>query len=86
MSPSAEVRGHGAGQKNCKAARLTSVLRISFCRQLRYSVSFSDGHDSGIYSWEYLYDLCQHQQVYWEDYLVQLRKSGRTSRPRYTGC
>ncbi|MRT18696.1 DUF971 domain-containing protein, partial [Vitellibacter sp. q18] len=36
-------------------------------------LTFSDGHDSGIYSWPYLYDLCQNKERYWEGYLAQLK-------------
>ena len=77
LSPSAEVRGHGAGQEKLQSGKINvSIKNIVSVGNYAIQLVFSDGHDSGIYSWEYLYDLCQHQQVYWEDYLVQLRKAG----------
>ena len=76
-SPSAEVRGHGPGQevlqvgkKNVGIGELESVGR--------YAVrpSFTDGHNTGIYSWEYLYMLGERQDELWSQYLDTLKKAG----------
>ena len=76
-SPSAEVRGHGPGQGTLQAGkrdvRITEVQPIG-----HYAVQplFSDGHSSGIYSWDYLYDLGVNQSRLWEEYLEQLKAAG----------
>ena len=76
-SPSAEVRGHGKGQEVLQHGKKdVKVIHLEPTGNYAIRLIFNDEHDTGIYSWEYLYDLCQHQQVYWEDYLVQLRKAG----------
>ena len=79
MSPSAEVRGHSLDQAQLqvgkKYVKLTGVEAVG-----HYAIKlvFDDGHDSGIYTWDYLYDLCvnrtQHWQTY-EDALVKAQKS-----------
>lgn len=73
LSPSAEVRGHGIGngvlQTGKKFVALTGVQPAG---NYALKLIFDDGHDSGLYTWEYLYDLCHRQQQYWQDYLNQL--------------
>jgi DUF971 family protein len=46
-------------------------------------IVFSDGHDSGIYSWEYLHDLGARQDQLWADYLAQLEKAGKSREPQF---
>ena len=76
-SPSAEVRGHGVGQETLQTGKrnvvITSIEQIG-----HYAIKpiFSDGHDSGIYSWEYLYEMCVNQEEMWQDYLNRLEKAG----------
>ena len=76
-SPSAEVRGHGPGQGTLQAGKrnviITEVQPIG-----HYAVQplFSDGHSSGIYSWEYLYELGVNQACLWSEYLAQLEAAG----------
>ena len=76
-SPSAEVRGHGVGQETLQTGKrnvvITSIEQIG-----HYAIKpiFSDGHDSGIYSWEYLYEMCLNQEEMWQDYLNRLEKEG----------
>jgi DUF971 family protein len=76
-SPSAEVRGHGPGQevlqvgkKNVKIAAVEPVG--NYAVQLK----FSDGHDTGIYSWDLLYDYGERQQPMWQQYLNRLKDAG----------
>lgn len=77
LSPSAEVRGHGAGQEKLQSGKINvSIKNIVPVGNYAIQLFFSDGHDSGIYSWEYLYDLCLHHEVYWQDYIEQLHKAG----------
>jgi DUF971 family protein len=77
MSPSAEVRGHGPGQHTLQVGKrdvtITALQPIG-----HYAVQpiFSDGHTSGIYSWDYLYELGVNQAHLWADYLAQLEAAG----------
>lgn len=76
-SPSAEVKGHGPGQEMLQVGK--EAVTIESIRPIgNYGISpkFSDGHDSGIYTWEYLYELGQHQKAYWADYLKRLEAAG----------
>ena len=76
-SPSAEVRGHGPGQEVLQTGKknvdITSVEPVG-----TYAIqpSFSDGHNSGIYSWEYLYDLGHRRERLWLSYLDRLKAAG----------
>jgi DUF971 family protein len=76
-SPSAEVRGHGPGQETLQTGK-REVL-INTVEQIgHYAIKpvFSDGHDSGIFSWDYLYDMCIHQNEMWQDYLDRVEQAG----------
>jgi DUF971 family protein len=77
-SPSAEVKGHGKGQEVLQSGkrdvRLTGITAIG---HYAVQLSFDDGHDSGIYSWEYLYHLAVDQQALWQDYEQRLAAAGR---------
>ncbi len=76
-SPSAEVQGHGPGQGTLQLAK-ENVLITSVEPVGTYAIQpvFDDGHDTGIYSWDTLYDLGKNQQRYWQEYLEQLKKAG----------
>ena len=81
-SPSAEVRGHGAGQETLQTGkRLVTIERIETVGNYALQFHFSDGHDSGIYSWEYLHELCRDQQRRWADYLARLTLAGASREP-----
>jgi DUF971 family protein len=81
-SPSAEVRGHGAGQETLQTGkRLVTIERIETVGNYALQFHFSDGHDSGIYSWEYLHELCRDQQRRWTDYLARLTLAGASREP-----
>ena len=76
-SPSAEVRGHGPGQEVLQIAKkdvqITAVEPVgSYAVQLR----FSDGHDTGIYSWDLLYDYGLQHDAMWQHYLKRLEEAG----------
>lgn len=68
-SPSAEVQGHSPDQKQVVLDK-QDVGLINIEAQGNYAIKlvFDDGHDSGIYTWGYLYDLCVNQSAYWADY------------------
>lgn len=76
-SPSAEVKGHGPGQEVLQTGK-ENILIDSLEAVGNYAVRlfFNDGHDSGIFSWDYLYDLASNQQARWQDYLNRLETAG----------
>lgn len=76
-SPSAEVRGHGPGQEVLQAGKRDVEIR-SLEPVGSYAVQplFSDGHSTGIYSWEYLYELGENQDALWAQYLQRLAAAG----------
>ena len=78
-SPSAEVRGHGAGQEVLQTGK-RDVLITALEPVGNYAVQphFSDAHNTGIYSWDYLYWLGANQAQLWEDYLKRLEAAGFT--------
>ena len=79
-SPSAEVRGHGKGQEVLQTGkRQVKLLNIEPVGNYAIKLSFDDGHDSGIYSWSYLYELSHEQEALWRRYLKKLR-TARASR------
>ena len=76
-SPSAEVRGHGPGQEVLQTGkREVAIVNLEPVGHYALKPTFSDGHDSGLYSWEYLRDLCEHQDELWNDYLQRLESAG----------
>ncbi|TNE82817.1 MAG: DUF971 domain-containing protein [Gammaproteobacteria bacterium] len=78
-SPSAEVRGHGKGQEVLQYGKKdVKITAAQGAGNYALQLTFSDGHDSGIYSWDYLYDLATHYQQYWQDYLDALHREGKS--------
>ena len=76
-SPSAEVQGHGPGQKVLVAGkRNVNVRAIEPMGNYGVLLRFDDGHDTGIYSWDYLYRLGAEQEQRWTDYLARLQAAG----------
>jgi len=78
-SPSAEVRGHGQGQEVLQTGMRT--IEISAIEPVgNYAIRpvFSDGHDSGIYSWDFLHSLCSEHEQLWQTYLKRLEAAGFT--------
>jgi DUF971 family protein len=76
-SPSAEVRGHGPGQEVLQTGKRSVEIR-SLEPVGSYAVQpvFSDGHATGIYSWDYLYELGRNQETMWAQYLEKLAAAG----------
>jgi len=76
-SPSAEVQGHGPGQEVLQTGK-REVQLVDLASVGNYAVqpTFSDGHDSGIFSWDYLYFLGSQQDRLWDDYQKRLHKAG----------
>ena len=76
-SPSAEVRGHGPGQETLQVGkREVGISTVESVGHYAIQPTFSDGHDSGIYSWEYLYDLGDRHDDLWQRYLERLAQAG----------
>ena len=76
-SPSAEVRGHGRGQEVLQIGKENVAIdRIEPVGHYAIKLFFDDGHDSGLYSWDYLYDLALNQDQHWQDYLHRLQQAG----------
>lgn len=76
-SPSAEVRGHGQGQETLQVGKINvAITDIKPVGNYAVQLVFSDGHDTGLYSWEYLYELCKNQKEYWDNYLKRLHDAG----------
>ncbi len=76
-SPSAEVRGHGPGQEVLQTGkRLVEVTDIEPVGHYAVQPSFSDGHNTGLYTWEMLYDLGANQEACWQDYLARVAAAG----------
>jgi DUF971 family protein len=78
-SPSAEVRGHGPGQETLQTGKRTVELTaLEPVGNYAVQPHFSDGHDTGIYSWDYLHWLGTNQAELWEAYLQRLEAAGHT--------
>jgi DUF971 family protein len=76
-SPSAEVQGHGPGQEVLQTGkRAVEVVTLEPVGNYGVKPTFSDGHDTGIFSWDYLYFLGSQQGQLWEDYERRLREAG----------
>ncbi|MDG9925870.1 MULTISPECIES: DUF971 domain-containing protein [unclassified Pseudomonas] len=79
-SPSAEVQGHGRpilqhGKQN------VGLSRIEPAGNYALKLCFDDGHDSGLYTWDYLYQLATRQEQLWADYLDELARAGKSRDP-----
>lgn len=81
-SPSAEVRGHGPGQETLQVGK-RDIEIVGFEPVGAYAVKpvFSDGHDSGLYSWDYLYWLGENRERLWQDYLDRMEAAGASRDP-----
>jgi DUF971 family protein len=76
-SPSAEVRGHGPGQEVLQIGkREVEILRVEPVGSYAVQLHFSDGHNTGIYSWTLLYDYGLQQEEMWRRYLERMREAG----------
>ena len=76
-SPSAEVRGHGAGQETLQTGKEeVNISAIEPVGNYAVKLVFTDGHDTGLYSWDYLFYLAKHYEAMWLDYLTKLEIAG----------
>jgi DUF971 family protein len=82
FSPSAEVRGHGPGQEVLQVGkRDVSIKAVEPVGVYAVKLVFSDGHDTGIFSWEYLYDLGAKKDSNWKSYLTRMAQAGKSRDP-----
>lgn len=82
-SPSAEVQGHGASQKQVVAGRRhVGIIALEPVGNYAIRIKFDDLHDTGIYSWQYLRELGENQDRLWQDYLKALEAKGLSREPR----
>ena len=81
-SPSAEVRGHGPGQEVLQTGKLNvNISAIKPVGNYALQLVFDDDHDTGLYSWPYLYQLCTLQDDWWQDYLERVSAAGANRDP-----
>lgn len=99
-SPSAEVRGHGQGQEVLQVGkRDVGITGVEPVGNYAIQPTFSDGHNTGLFSWDYLYKLGNEQQALWDDYLARLHAAGfegdsgraagatvKSEEPAHKGC
>ena len=76
-SPSAEVRGHGPGQEVLQTGKKNvDITAVEPVGNYAVRLVFSDGHDTGLYSWDYLYGLGVDKERLWKEYLARMAKEG----------
>lgn len=76
-SPSAEVRGHGPGQEVLQAGKKdVEITAVEPVGNYAVKLVFSDGHDTGLYSWDYLYELGEREPRLWQEYTEKLAVAG----------
>ncbi len=81
-SPSAEVRGHGPGQEVLQIGKKdVEITQVEPVGSYAVQLVFSDGHDSGIYSWDYFYNLGANQDAMWTHYLERMQEEGASREP-----
>ena len=81
-SPSAEVQGHGPSQKTTVAGRRhVNIIGVEPVGNYAVRIRFDDLHDTGLFSWGYLYELGSRQDQLWEDYLTRLEEQGLSRKP-----
>lgn len=81
-SPSAEVRGHSAEERTLQTGKKNVGIRqLEAVGNYAIRIVFDDGHDTGIYSWEFLHDLGSNQDKYWQDYVTDLKTANASRLP-----
>ena len=81
-SPSAEVRGHSEQERVLQTGKKNvGIKAIEAIGNYAIRVTFDDGHDSGIYAWDYLYELGNNQAKHWQDYLGELKQANASRLP-----
>ena len=79
FSPSAEVRGHGKGQEVLQTNKQdVSIEQVEPVGNYAIKIEFDDGHNTGLFTWDYLYELGSNRDSHWEDYLKRLADAGES--------
>ncbi len=82
LSPSADVTGHNPGEEKLQVGkRLVTVDHVEPCGNYALKIVFSDGHDSGLYSWDYLHQIGSRRDELWQQYLDKLALAGASREP-----
>lgn len=82
-SPSAEVKGHGPGQEVLQTGKMgVNITEIKPVGHYALQLVFDDGHDTGLYSWDYLHQLCSQQESLWQQYLERMAAAGASRDPQ----
>jgi DUF971 family protein len=82
-SPSAEVRGHGPGQEVLQVGKQqVNITQVEPVGSYAIMLGFDDGHDSGLYTWEYLRELGKYQDAMWHEYLRKMEEAGESRAPK----
>ena len=82
FSPSAEVRGHGPGQEVLQAGKAeVGIEKIEPVGNYAIALHFDDGHNTGLYSWDWLYHIGKNKDKLWQDYLQKLEANGMSRFP-----
>lgn len=82
-SPSAEVQGHGPGQEVLQVGKEeVNIVAIEPVGQYAVRLIFDDAHNSGLYSWDVLYQLGHHRRKNWQMYLAKLKAAGVERKPQ----
>jgi DUF971 family protein len=82
-SPSAEVKGHGPGQEVLQTGKIgVNITAIKPVGHYALQLVFDDGHDTGLYSWDYLQQLCSQQEILWQRYLERMAAAGASRDPQ----
>lgn len=83
FSPSAEVRGHGEGQEVLQTGKIdVNITAVKPVGNYAVQLVFDDDHDTGLYSWDYLYQLCTEREERWQQYLDRLAAAGASRDPQ----
>ncbi len=83
-SPSAEVMGHGPGQETLQTGKRHVIIEaLEPVGHYAVKPKFSDGHESGIFTWDYIAWLGENQEALWKDYLVRLEQAGGSREPDF---
>ena len=81
-SPSAEVSGHGPGQEVLQTGKkMVSIVKIEPVGNYAIQLNFTDGHNTGLYSWDLLYNLGLNQDKMWQRYLQRMDEAGASREP-----
>ena len=76
------MRGHGAGQEVLQTGKIdVNITAVKPVGNYAVQLVFDDGHDTGLYSWEYLYQLCTEREERWQNYLDRLAAAGVSRDP-----